>query len=234
MSNITVTNKNKALQTSIANYEKDNQIVINMSVDDKLDYAKQLIGSGLLPSTYTHPQQLLVVMDMANSLKISVTDALYNIDFIGGSKPGAPKVPSIRAKMLTALIQSRGGLLQTVKDWEPVYGIIYDNEGNVVKTGKQNKEEEYMITDYITTIRGSRMYYGKLMSEEASFTWSQAVKRSLAGKPVWQTMPENMAWARALSDLARRFFSDFISGLYEQSEMQDSFDLEVTDVDDIR
>jgi len=228
------TTNNKLAKADAKLMEKD---LYRLSLNDKIEYARLLVSSRLLPESYTSPEQVLVTMDMATSLGVSLTDAIFNIDFIGSNKPGSTKVPAVRAKLLTALIFRRGGLVRTIRDWEPLYnGPVWNEEGEVIKTAQENELEKYQPIDYITTLRGSRIYNGVVIEEDASFTWSEAMNMELAGKSNWQKQPQNMAWARALSKLSRRFFSDYTNGLYESLEIKDvmGVDIDVIDIDDVR
>lgn len=98
----------------------------------------------------------------------------------------------ISARLMNALIRRAGHSIQTLK-----------------------------LTDTECTIKGKRADNGDEMT--ASFTMEDAKKADLLrGGSGWSKFPQDMLFARALSRLARRLFSDVIGVAYVEGEISES------------
>ncbi len=69
-------------------------------------------------------------------------------------------------------------------------------------------------------LRGTRKDNGDTYT--CSFSKEDAERAGLWGRNVWKTYPEDMLYARALSRLSRRLFSDVIGTAYIEGEIRDS------------
>lgn len=69
------------------------------------------------------------------------------------------------------------------------------------------------------TVKATRKSNG--WSETFTFTMEMARTMGLAGKHNWKRMPQYMMYARCVSTLSRRGWSDIIGGLYATEEVQD-------------
>lgn len=74
----------------------------------------------------------------------------------------------------------------------------------------------------ICTLRGKRADNGDIA--EASFTIEEARVAGLAGREVWKKYTQDMLYARAMSRLARRLFSDVIGTAYVEGEIRDAIE----------
>ena len=84
---------------------------------------------------------------------------------------------------------------------------------------KGHKIEQVKSDDEICVLKGIRSDTGQEM--EVSFSVEDAKKAQLAGKDNWKKYPADMCFARALSRLARRLFSDVIGSSYVEGEIQE-------------
>ena len=84
---------------------------------------------------------------------------------------------------------------------------------------KGHKIEQVKSDDEICTLKGIRTDTGQEM--EVSFSVEDAKKAQLTGKDNWKKYPADMCFARALSRLARRLFSDVIGSSYVEGEIQE-------------
>ena len=101
--------------------------------------------------------------------------------------------PTLSAAMVTAKIRDAGHKL-----WREEHR---DESGKVVGTTAHGERRD-----------GTRDSY--------TFTLDMAKRAGLAGKKNWQTYPEAMLWARAVSQLARFLFADVFSGsVYTADEL---------------
>lgn len=224
--------ENQKAETKLTVQQKGNiNSLVNMdSMDSQMEYAKVLIQSGMLPKSYNRPETIIVALERSRALKCSVVEVIYGMDFIQGK-------PTLSVRLMTSLIQSKGGLIQTVEDSVPVYegpGYTFNidtNAWDLTHTAEQNKAEKHYPTDFRTTLRGTRLYFGRLVTETTSFLLSEAQTAGLAGKDNWQNWQRDMMYARCLSRLQRRFFADMTTGMYETTEMKDVFDVEVYEED---
>lgn len=69
------------------------------------------------------------------------------------------------------------------------------------------------------TLKGKRIDNGDMA--EASFTIEEAQAAGLANRDVWKKYTQDMLYARAMSRLARRLFSDVIGTAYVEGEIRD-------------
>jgi hypothetical protein len=72
----------------------------------------------------------------------------------------------------------------------------------------------------ICILKGKRADNGD--TAEASFTIEEAQLAGLANRDVWKKYTQDMLYARAMSRLARRLFSDVIGTAYVEGEIRDS------------
>jgi len=73
-------------------------------------------------------------------------------------------------------------------------------------------------TDKVCTLTGKRADNGDTFT--ASFTWDDATAARLTSKDTWKKHPKDMLFARALTALGRRLFSDIaIGGMYTPEEL---------------
>jgi hypothetical protein len=176
------------------------------NVTEQLAYAKLLIDSGLVQ--FKKPEQVVMIANLGRSLGVSFDVACQNINSIQGK-------PAISVHLITALARKAG------IDWE----LIKDCEQVINKEGK--------VADLITTIRFFRFNdkLKRVITNDISYTWNDAVKAGYATKTNWKEKPKNMLRARCISEGVRFVGSDVLMGVfYEQGEMLDATN-QVFDID---
>ena len=74
-------------------------------------------------------------------------------------------------------------------------------------------------TNTVCTLKGTRKDNGDTFT--STFTWEDATAARLTGKDTWKKHPKDMLFARALTGLGRRLFSDIaVGGMYTPDELQ--------------
>ena len=169
------------------------------SLEEMTKFASTLISSGILPPNYKSPESVIATIIQGKELGLKAMTSLQNIHFISSK-------PTLGANAIAALIRGRGVDYQTIKDAEPV------------------KNAEGKSIDLVTTIRFFRFSHilNKVLEEDCSFSWQDAVAAGLTGKDVWKKFPSQMLHARCLAKGARRVAGDILLGVYETTEMADS------------
>lgn len=87
---------------------------------------------------------------------------------------------------------------------------IIRSKGHSVTIDKTSNEK-------ICIVHGKRKDSGDTCT--ATFTIEEAVRAGLANRGPWKTFPSDMLFARALSRLGRRLFSDVIGNCYSEGEI---------------
>lgn len=177
------------------------------NVNEQLEYAQMLINSGLV--AFKKPEQVVLAANLGRALGISFDVAAQNIYNIQGK-------PTLSVHLISALARKAG------IDWE------------IIKDAEKEVDEEGNATNIITTIRFYR-YNEKLkrvITNELSFTWNDAVRAGYSTKDNWKTKPKNMLRARCLTEGIRFVASDVLMGVfYETGEMLDANN-QVYDIDE--
>lgn len=90
---------------------------------------------------------------------------------------------------------------------------------------KRHKHYDYKITKFTdeecTVVLLRRDSEGSSEVGQSSFTIKDAAKALLVNKDVWKSYPRNMLFARAISNLARWYCPEIISGYYVKEELDD-------------
>ncbi len=86
---------------------------------------------------------------------------------------------------------------------------------------KKTKKYDYKVMKLDDTECSLDFYEGGEKSGNSTFTFKDAAKAGLVNKDVWKNYPKNMLFARALSNGARFFCPDAISGYYTKEEVDD-------------
>lgn len=167
-------------------------------------FANTLLKSRILPDAYKTPESIMATVIYGKELGISAMVSLQNINFISGK-------PTLNVHLLQSLGRRAGIDSITVKDMAPVYNA----EGSLL--------------DYETVIRFYRYspVLQKVIEEDVTFTWNDAVAMKLTGKDNWVKMPKEMLYSRCYSKGIRRVKPEAVSGLYETYEMADAVNAKV-------
>lgn len=91
----------------------------------------------------------------------------------------------------------------------------------VKKTGKYDYKIEKLDEQECTIT----FLKGEVELGKSTFTFKDGAKAGLVNKPVWQSYPKNMLFARALSNGVRWFCPDACCGYYTTEEAQDFTDV---------
>lgn len=177
------------------------------NVNEQLKYAELLIKSGLV--TFKKPEQVVLIANLGKALGVSFEVASQNIYSINGR-------PSLSVHLISALAKKAG------IDWE------------IIKDGEKELDKEGNTTNIITTIRFYRYNerLKRVITNEMSYTWTDAVRAGYSTKDNWKTKPKNMLRARCLTEGIRFVASDVLMGVfYETGEMLDANN-QVYDIDE--
>lgn len=171
-----------------------------------------LADSDLVPPALRRkPANVLLVALAARDLGISLTTGLRQIQVIEGQ-------PSISAQLMGALIRRDGhrleGRVERDDKNRPIRAVIVGTrlhaDGN-----PETMEADYTIHDAVGA--------GLCTYDETAGNGVRA--RSSSGKPLpWEQHTSSMLWARAMSTIGRRLFSDVLNGLtYTPEELQPDY-----------
>ena len=165
-------------------------------------FLRTLIDSKKLPAHIKTVEDAFTVAQMGKELGFPTMQSFHYIVPIQGKL-------SLSAKATNALLRKGG--VQFITKEDGVY--IYPN-GTTTKSSPTEK-----AVDRRTTIVFTR----DGLSEECTFTWTDAEKQGLTTKDNWKRMPKEMLWARCLAKGANRIGSDLLLGLYMTDELTDTF-----------
>lgn len=86
---------------------------------------------------------------------------------------------------------------------------------------KKTKKYDYKVIKLDETECSLDFFVNEEKTGNSTFTFKDAAKAGLVNKDVWKNYPKNMLFARALSNGARFFCPDAISGYYVKEEIED-------------
>lgn len=87
---------------------------------------------------------------------------------------------------------------------------------------KKTKKYDYKVVKLDETECSIDFYSNEEKIGNSTFTLKDAAKAGIVNKDVWKAYPKNMLFARALSNGARWYAPDSISGYYIKEELEDS------------
>ncbi len=87
---------------------------------------------------------------------------------------------------------------------------------------KKTKKYDYKVVKLDESECSIDFYSNEEKIGNSTFTFKDAAKAGLVNKDVWKAYPKNMLFARALSNGARWYAPDSISGYYIKEELEDS------------
>lgn len=193
------------------------------SVGEIMDFAKVLLKSGLVPSSFNTAEKVVTAIQQGRELGMGGVTALNNIHVIEGKA-------ALSVHAIGALLRKANVAYQTVRNYEPEYEIDPMTGQEVLykmvneKPVKVTKEEggKPRRIDTVTSIKFYRKWEGRVIEELVDFRWSEAVGQNLVEKSNWKKMPRIMMWNRCLAVGGRRVAPDALLGMYEVSEMADT------------
>lgn len=226
--------------------KKENSIVTkndNNSIEALFDRAQFLIDKKMVPATIKKPEDVVSIIQIGESLGMNPTTALNSIDLIQGAI-------AIKAKVIPGLLAKHGVAIEVVQDYEPIIEkekvakftmnngkkeLVFDSNGN--PEFFMNPDGTYMtkdkISDYVTSVKFKRYFNNiGLVENTIEFKWSDCVAAGWDSKPNWQKMPKYMMMARCISRGARIAAADIIGGLYDEFELADANNINISIIED--
>ena len=142
--------------------------------------------------------------------------------------------PDIKSKA-QALVKVLAGKELGISPFESMAGIYIVN-GKLALTSKTmasliKKSPNYDYTIDTLTETECKITFTQTIGEDerllgvSEFTFKDAAKAGLVNKDVWKSYPKNMLFARALSNGARWYCPEAISGYYTTEELEDVVDV---------
>ncbi len=174
------------------------------TVGEMLQYAEVLCKSGLIPASVRSPEKVVAIVMQGKELGLGAMTSLNNLHNIKGKV-----VLSVHA--IGGLIRSRGIKYQIIRDFE--------------EYNKLNEKGEIVHTTKITTIRFFEKFHDKIIQNDISYTWAEAMAQGLVDN--WIKMPKIMLRNRCLSIGARFAAPEAMLGVYEYSEIADAENIDV-------
>lgn len=210
------------------------------SLESLFEQAQILMDRKMVPTTIKKPEDVVNIIQIGESLGMNPSTALNSIDMIQGNI-------AIKAKIIPGLLAKHGVAVQVIKDYEPIIEKkpvymkdankkpILDDDGNPkiytdpITKGPMIKED---IVDYITTVSFKRNFPNIGVIENfIDFKWSDAVDAGWDSKPNWKKMPRYMMMARCITRGARIVASDIIGGLYDNYEVSEFTNQEISEIE---
>lgn len=212
---------NRELVVSVEGQKTSNLIASAASLDEKKQYAKAMIESGLIPTTLASIGQLqdeetatkaigavISVVEYGAEMGINPWVAVQNIHNIKGK-------PTAGVHIFTGIAQANGILIDVVEDFVPV----------------KNEAGEFIT--FRTTVEITRKYdkLNTIKTHVFSRTWKEVELEKLDSKDNYVKRPKTMLRTRAIVSALRLYAANYFLGLYETSEIADVVDMKY-DVDD--
>jgi len=180
------------------------------SQEDLMSFANLMISQGLVPDSITKPGHVISIIQFGSELGIGIMTALNGIHNIKGK-------PTLSVHLIAARLRERGFKYRILKD--------YANEQIGTKEGKPvyTRVTTLIFTEYFKV--GNNI---EKLETEFSFNWREATLEGLTIKDNWVRMPRQMLLNRTLVRGARFVCPESTLGLYETSELADTFDVNYT------
>lgn len=220
----------------------NNELVLQQNTNNSLEVFKSdveylsevsnyLVQNKLVPSGIK-PHEISLIVSTGKELGMNPITSVNNIDIIQGRV-------CIQAKVIPALLASKGVYIDVIKDYEPVIekvkvpmkdpdtGKVLTNDDGSIRFYKN--EDGTIVTkdkivDYVTELEFIRnIKHIGLTRRRCVFKWSMAVSSNWHIKDNWQKMPAYMMMARCISRGARLYAADAINSMYDNYEMIDAF-----------
>lgn len=164
-----------------------------LSVDDKMQMAKLIVDSGIVPTSLDTPAKVFVALQVGHELGLSPMMSVNNISAING------KVV-LAADLMVGLIQQH-----------PQFVSI------------DTKESGNNTTDFVVSVTIKRDIRGTVHEYTSRFSYQDAMEAGLTKKTgPWQLYPKRMVRHRAKAYAVREAFPDVLAGLYSREEMDDT------------
>lgn len=185
---------------------QNNSLISEKDYEHVMKIANVFADSDLVPEHFKRkPQNVFIVLQMAQRLNLDAMLAIQNIHIIKGR-------PALSSQMLIGLINA-SGLIDGV--------ISFTSNGKAVPD---------LSVTASAKLKGSPMERanGTQQIIEATFSYSQAQAMGTTQNAPWKTAPELMCRYRAASHLARVYFPQLTLGLGNKEELEELEPLNVT------
>jgi len=161
--------------------------------DHSLKLAERLAKSDLLPAHFKNkPENVLLVLALAQNLDVNPVMALQQISVIGGK-------PCLQATLMIALLNQKGVLLGPLRfRWE----------------GERDKPDRRCIAVGTDKATGE-----SIESEPVSLALAQA--EGWTRNPKYRTMPDTMLKWRAAAFFIRSYYPEVVLGMHTAEELED-------------
>lgn len=195
--------------------EMANSIDMAATLEEKRNFAVQMIQSGLLPDTLASPDHLedeefrdkaigavIAVVEYGRELNISPWIALNNMHVVSGKV-----VVGIHVYLGLALRNNI--MVDVVRDYERVY----------------SKTDKTKLIDVETTVEITRKYTQfNDMIKTHTFTkrWSEIKRAGLENRDNYKKRRELMLRTRCITEGLRLYAADIFMGVYETGEQNDA------------
>ncbi|NUU23329.1 MAG: hypothetical protein HOV68_17730 [Streptomycetaceae bacterium] len=165
------------------------------SLPEKMDYARALAESGMLPQQYRRqPANLLYALEYADSLGLHPMAAITGIHVIEGR-------PSASASLISALVRRAGHKLR-----------VKGNDTTATAQIVRADDPEYVFECTWTLERAAQAGLCKLEN-------GRPRARSKKGEPLpWERFPAAMLKARAITEVAREACEEALAGVHYTPE----------------
>lgn len=173
---------------------------------------QEFIDSGNLPVHVKSVEQAFLIVQMGHELGFGTIQSMHYIMPIQGRL-------SLSAKAIGALLR-KGGVRFVTKE-DGVYVFADESTGSY-----PTKPDGSKAIDQRTTIQFIR----DGLTEDVSFTWTDAAAQGLTTKDNWKRMKREMLYARTLAKGANRIGQDLLLGLYMTEELTDAFDVKESSI----
>lgn len=170
----------------------DQGLVECRTLNDLGRYAKTLLDSGQIPSSFKTPQQVIAAWALGKEVGLKPMQALNSIYVFNGR-------PGLYAKAQLGIVLS-SGLCVGYRDWDEGQG---DNLVVYVELKRKNPSG------------------GDPLVKTGRFSWMDAKRARLAGKDTYTGFPRDMLLNRALTR-AMSLFNDVLGGMPAVETLQDA------------
>lgn len=209
------------------------------------EISEYLTSNNLLPQS-VEKEHIPLIIALGNKLGLDHVSSIHAIEMVKGN-------PSIKSKVIPALLAKHGVYIDVIKDYEPIIEKkpvpIKNKETGEIETDDQGRIKFYKnedgstvtkdkILDYVTEIEFIKHVPNiGVIKRTCKFKWSWAELAGWTTKSNWQKMPAYMMMARCLVRGTRLYASEAINSMYDELENYDVYvdgdDFQITEDGDI-
>lgn len=209
------------IDSSVLNFESG-------SMDQMVVAAEMMIKGGFLPAGYQDAASVISAVKYASELGFSPLVGINNIHVIEGK-------PTLSVHGLASLLQRAGWDFELLQDPSEENGWLckikfinraafQEYKDKLDEVSRMEADVRSMFVDLLETLK-------QRSSQVHSYSWTEAEQAGLTTKRNWQRMPKIMIKARCLSVGARFVAPKALSGMYETTEIAETANPQVIDVE---